>query len=71
MPPTSPLARQLAARLERRPAALESVARAVADEDVSALARLLRAFDLDDAVESIEQLLDSPGPFLPSAAGWT
>ncbi len=69
--PVSSLAFELARLVAGRPAARDAVARAIADEDASTLRRLLGALGLDAAAESVELLLDKPGPFLPSPAGWT
>ena len=54
-----------------RPTTRAAVARAVVDEDVPALIRLLHRLGLEATEAQIEQLLDEPGPFLPALRGWT
>lgn len=58
-------------RVSRNPDLRAAFARAVADEDVSRLAGLLRALGLDGSRGAVERFLDAPGPFLPFALGWT
>ena len=64
-------ANELASRLSGLPAARQAVLRAVADEDTSAICRLLACVGMDATAAAVTGFLDNPGPFLPSIVGWT
>lgn len=70
--PSVPSPSVLLARLASgRPATWAAIARVVAEEDSAGLAEILTAMGLEAAADRVEQLLDEPGPFLPSLTGWT
>ena len=65
------LSQTLATQLAAAPALWSAVARAVADEDASALGQVLSGLGLAVSADAIERLLDHPGPFGPALHGWT
>jgi hypothetical protein len=70
--PSVPSASLLLARLVKgHPETRAAIARLVVEEDSTGLAEILTAMGLEAAGIRVEQLLDEPGPFLPSLTGWT